>query len=86
MEDALSYVQNGERAVSLNSISNLTSFTQFLAKNYCQLKKWEFVISFDHDNAVKCVRNENTITLHTETTYVLRAINQRTGHYRSRGV
>lgn len=51
MEDALSYVQNGERAVSLNSISNLTSFTQFLAKNYCQLKKWEFVISFDHDNA-----------------------------------
>lgn len=51
LEDALSYVQNGERAVSLNSISNLTSFTQFLAKNYCQLKKWEFVISFDHDNA-----------------------------------
>lgn len=53
MEDALSYVQNGERAVSLNSISNLTSFTQFLAKNYYQLKKWEFVISFDHDNAGK---------------------------------
>lgn len=51
MEDALSYVQNGERAVSLNSIANLTSFTKTLSKNYCQLKKWEFVISFDHDAA-----------------------------------
>ena len=49
MEDALSYVQNGERAVSLNSISNINSFMDYLEKHYKIIKKWEFVISFDHD-------------------------------------
>ncbi|MDD6631891.1 MAG: toprim domain-containing protein [Lachnobacterium sp.] len=49
MEDALSYVQNGERAVSLNSTSNVNSFMDYLEKHYKIIKKWEFVISFDHD-------------------------------------
>ena len=49
MEDALSYVQNGERAVSLNSTSNVNSFMDYLEKHYKIVKKWEFVISFDHD-------------------------------------
>ena len=49
MEDALSYVQNNERAVSLNSISNINSFMDYLEKHYKIIKKWEFVISFDHD-------------------------------------
>lgn len=49
MEDALSYVQNGERAVSLNSTSNVNSFMDYIEKHYKIIKKWEFVISFDHD-------------------------------------
>lgn len=49
MEDALSYVQNNERAVSLNSISNINSFMDYLDKHYKRMKKWEWVISFDHD-------------------------------------
>lgn len=49
VEDGFSFVQNNQRAVSLNSIANLYSFTSHLEKNYCKLKKWEFVISFDHD-------------------------------------
>lgn len=49
MEDALSYVQNNERAVSLNSTSNVNSFMDYLDKHYKGMKKWEWVISFDHD-------------------------------------
>lgn len=49
MEDALSYVQNNERAVSLNSTSNINSFKDYLDKHYKRMKKWEWVISFDHD-------------------------------------
>ena len=49
MEDALSYVQNGERAGSLNSTSNVNSFMDYIEKHYKIIKKWEFVISFDHD-------------------------------------
>lgn len=49
MEDALSYVQSGERAVSLNSTSNVNSFMDYIEKHYKIIKKWEFVISFDHD-------------------------------------
>lgn len=58
MEDALSYVQNNQRAVSLNSIANINSFMSCLDKNYGRLRKWEFVISLDYDKAGQQATNE----------------------------
>lgn len=48
MEDALSFVQNGEKAISLNSI---TSINEFMDDLWCIPNKKEltFVIAFDHD-------------------------------------
>ena len=58
MEDALSYTMNGNRSISLNSVANLNSFIRYLEKNYCSLRKLNFVISFDHDKAGKQAEQE----------------------------
>lgn len=51
LEDALSYTMNGKRSISLNSISNLKSFMDYLKQDYRPANKQKFVISFDHDKA-----------------------------------
>ena len=53
MEDALSFIQNKHKAISLNSIANLQSFINHLEHNHERYKKNRFVISLDHDEAGK---------------------------------
>ncbi len=58
MEDALSFTMHGYRSVSLNSVSNLNSFIEYLDKKYKPRPKERFVIAFDHDNAGEKGTNE----------------------------
>ena len=51
MEDALSFIQNKHKAISLNSIANLQSFINHLEHNHGHYKNNRFVISLDHDDA-----------------------------------
>ncbi len=51
MEDALSFIQNQHKAISLNSIANLQSFINHLEYNHGRYKNNRFVISLDHDEA-----------------------------------
>lgn len=51
IEDALSFVQNGHRAISLNSVSNLHSFMQYLEQSYKPHYNQRFIMAFDHDQA-----------------------------------
>lgn len=51
IEDALSFVQNGHRAISLNSVNNLHSFIEYLEHSYKPHGKQRFVMAFDHDEA-----------------------------------
>lgn len=52
IEDALSFAQNGHKAISLNSVSNLHSLMDFLSwDNRTFRQTHEFIIAFDHDDA-----------------------------------
>lgn len=49
IEDALVYVMNGFRSISLNSIANLKSLVSYLSEDYFPHYNERFVICFDHD-------------------------------------
>lgn len=51
MEDALSFVQNGYKAVSLNSTGNANSLMDYLKTEYEYKKEDRFLLALDHDEA-----------------------------------
>lgn len=51
IEDALSFVQNGHRAISLNSVNNVHALVRYLEKQYRPKQKQRFILAFDHDQA-----------------------------------
>lgn len=51
IEDALSFVQNGYKVVSLNSVNNIHSFIHYLESNFKPRPKLTFIMAFDHDEA-----------------------------------
>lgn len=51
MEDALSFVQNGYKAISLNSTSNMDSLIDYFQYTYEYKKTDNFILALDHDEA-----------------------------------
>ncbi len=51
MEDSLSYIMNGEKSISLNSIANVKSLIEHLENHHSRYKKNKLIISLDHDEA-----------------------------------
>lgn len=49
MEDALTFTMNRKKSISLNSVSNVKSLTDYLEKEYRPYHNERFVISLDHD-------------------------------------
>lgn len=49
MEDALTFTMNRKKGISLNSVSNVKSLTDYLEKEYRPYHNERFVISLDHD-------------------------------------
>lgn len=51
METALSFVQNGFKAISLNSTSNVDSLIDYFKSDYEYKKSDRFILALDHDEA-----------------------------------
>lgn len=51
MEDAFSYTMNGEKSISLNSVTNVKSLIEYLEHNHSRFKRNRLIISLDHDEA-----------------------------------
>ncbi len=51
MEDALTYTMNKKRSISLNSVNNVRSLTDYLKNDYRPFYNERFVISLDHDRS-----------------------------------
>lgn len=51
MEDAMSYVQNQYKSISLNSIANVKSLIEYLEHHHSRFKRNKMIISLDHDEA-----------------------------------
>lgn len=51
LEDALSFTQNREKSISLNSVAHLSEFMEFLADEYHPRRGQKFIMAFDHDKS-----------------------------------
>ena len=50
MEDAITYIMNGQKSISLNSTANVNSLIEFLEHNHARFKGNRLIISLDHDD------------------------------------